>query len=168
MVPILALIAALWMGTAGAAQRVELVDEVYSVPANEWRYIDFSLRQLPVTISGEYTVSGTQPGARLLLIRLPEPRRVREHHLRNPVAETPFAVRGRLQHHVRTAGHYVVVIDNRGRAVEAAVHLRIGLDFGPQVTYLSQQRRLTVILVSFAVFFAVVGWSARRLMKTLR
>jgi hypothetical protein len=168
MVPILALISTFWMGAAAAAQRVDLVDEVYTVPAHEWRYLDFSLRQLPVTVSCDYQVAGAATAVRLLLIAMAEPRRVREHHLRAPLAGTTVLPNGHLEYHVRAAGHYVVVIDNRGGAAEVPVRLRVGLDFGPVVTYLSPQRRLTVILVSFAVFFGIVGWSASRLMRTLR
>jgi cell division protein FtsB len=33
---------------------------------------------------------------------------------------------------------------------------------------ISAQRRLTVILVSFAAFFAIVTWSGRKLLPTVR
>jgi hypothetical protein len=51
------------------------------------------------------------------------------------------------------------------------VHLRITLDFsrrGPTVTRLSPQRQLAVIAISFAVFFGIVTFSARRLLRNLK
>jgi hypothetical protein len=88
--------------------------------------------------------------------------------LNAPLIATPPSVHGKLNHHLRVAGDYVVVIDNRSGAAPAPVHLRVNLNFGPVITYLSPQRRLTVIVVSFIVFFGIVGWSARRLMRAMR
>jgi len=65
------------------------------------------------------------------------------------------------------------VVDNQmseGRA--AVVGLRIRLEplstDGAFPWRPSPQRRLTVILVSFAVFFAIVTWSGRKLLPTVR
>jgi hypothetical protein len=47
----------------------------------------------------------------------------------------------------------------------------IKLDFarhGPTVTQLSSRRQLTVVLIRFAVFFAIVSFSARRLLRAVR
>ena len=69
-------------------------------------------------------------------------------------------------------GQYAVVIDNRLGGLEAAAHLRVSLDFGgrpgPEVTRLSPGRQLTVIAITFAVFFAIVSYSARRLLQGIR
>jgi hypothetical protein len=51
------------------------------------------------------------------------------------------------------------------------VHIRVWLDFarrGPVVTQLSPERQLTVIAISFLVFFGIVTYSARRLLRTMR
>lgn len=158
------------MGPAvlAGSQRVELVDEVYHVPPHEWRYLEFGLKQLPVSLECEYQTEGRPSDVRLLLIQRQQPRRMRAEHLRTPIAATPPGSTGRLDHHVRQAGDYVIAIDNRGGDAEAAVRLRASLNFGPVVTYLSPQRRLAVILISFAVFFGIVAWSARRLLGGLR
>jgi hypothetical protein len=64
------------------------------------------------------------------------------------------------------------VIDNRGLRAPLRVHLRVWLDFSPRsaqdVGYLSRERRLAVILISFAVFFGIVTWSARKLLHAIR
>jgi hypothetical protein len=48
------------------------------------------------------------------------------------------------------------------------VVLDFGARPGPQVTRLSPQRQFTVILISFAVFFGIVTYSARRLLRGIR
>jgi hypothetical protein len=52
------------------------------------------------------------------------------------------------------------------------VGLRIRLDFPAAVggipERLSPRRRLTVVLVSFAAFFAIVTWSGRKLLPVRR
>jgi len=62
-------------------------------------------------------------------------------------------------------------VDNRA-AQPSDVHLRISLEFGgspgPAVTRLSAPRQITVILMSFAVFFGIVSFSARRLWRAVK
>jgi hypothetical protein len=62
------------------------------------------------------------------------------------------------------------MVDNLGDS-PAMVHLRVTLDFsrrGPTVTQLSPQRQLAVVAISFAVFFGIVTFSARRLLRHLK
>ena len=69
-----------------------------------------------------------------------------------------------------TPDDYVIVVENDAEA-PAEVLLRISLDFtraGPRVTKLSPQRQFTVIAISFAVFFGIVTWSARKLLRAVR
>jgi hypothetical protein len=53
------------------------------------------------------------------------------------------------------------------------VRLRVSLDFsprrlGPEVTRLSPERQLAVIVISFAVFFGIVAYSGRKLLRAIR
>jgi hypothetical protein len=80
---------------------------------------------------------------------------------------------GKLTCELRPPGGYVLVVDNRvGDGHAAVVHLRIRLGFAPAAgaipERLSPQRRLAVILVSFAAFFAIVTWSGRKLLPPVR
>ena len=86
---------------------------------------------------------------------------------------TDAAASGRLRYPIHVQGDYVVVIDNRGDTEQPTeTHLRVALDFGvpsgPEVTRLSPQRQITVIAISFAVFFGIVSYSARRLLRGIR
>jgi hypothetical protein len=97
--------------------------------------------------------------------------RLREGAPQSVIDVTATAASGSLKPHVRGPGDFVIVVDNRGDA-PARVHLRIHLDFavggGSEVTQLSPRRQLAVVLISFVVFFGIVGWSARRLLRGIR
>jgi hypothetical protein len=66
----------------------------------------------------------------------------------------------------------VIFLDNRLGTAPIAGHLRVTLDFSgehaPEVTQLSRERQITIITISFAVFFAIAGYSARRLLRAIR
>jgi len=153
-----------------AASRVELVDEVYQIPANEWRYVELGLTQQPALVTATYEVVSGPPELRLALLRSEEVEKLREGAPHSVMDVTPAGARGRLHYQTPERGGYVLVIDNQGRA-PASVRTRISLDFarrGPIVTQLSPARQTAVIVISFAVFFGIVTFSARRLLKIVR
>jgi hypothetical protein len=149
-----------------APTSVELVDEVYQIPANQWRYVDFTLKQQPALVSATFQVLTGSPQARIALMRGQDLERLREGEPHGVLAVTPLASSGHLNYYAHWPDDYAIVVDNHA-AQPAAVHLRISLEFGgtpgPAVTRLSPQRRLTVVLIGFGVFFGIVGYSARRL-----
>jgi hypothetical protein len=153
-----------------AASRVELVDEVYQIPANEWRYVELGLNQRPAYVTAFYEVASGPPNLRLALLAAPDLEKLKQgapHGLLDVTAESG---RGVLNHQVREPGDYVLVIDNQGRA-PASVRIRVWLDFArhePNVTQLSPKRQLAIVVISFAVFFGIVSFSARRLLKLVR
>jgi len=149
---------------------VDLVDEVYRIPAGEWRYVEVGLRQRPAFVSADFEVQSGSRRVRLALMRREDLDRMRDDRPYGVLAATDPAASGRLRYAVRVTGDYVIVIDNRGDPDHpAAAQLRVALDFGapsgPAVTRLSPTRQLTVIALSFAVFFAIAGYSARRLVR---
>jgi hypothetical protein len=153
-----------------AAPRVQLVDDVFHVPADDWRYVDFSLKQRAALVSAECQSGSTATPVRIALLRREDLDRLREGSAHGILDVTRPGVRTRLNYMVGEPGDYAIVIDNEGRTT-AAVHLTISLDFGarpPEVTQISPGRRVSVILISFAVFFAITGFSARRLLAAFR
>jgi len=154
-----------------AATRVDLVDEVYQIPANEWRYVEVTLKQQPALVEAAYQAQGDGQEIRVALLRREDLDRLRRERPHGVLAATAAGASGRLRCHVPDPGEYAIVIDN-GSDRPAALHLRVWLDFsavrGPRVTMLSPRRQLTVILVSFAVFFGIVAWSARRLVRIIK
>jgi hypothetical protein len=156
-----------------ASSHVELVNEVYRVPPGEVRYVELGLKQRPAMVAADYQVESGPGHVRLALMRREDLGRLRNQLPTGVLAATTPAASGRIRYRVRMAGDYVVVIENRGsdaRPVEA--RLRVALDFqmqsGPEVTLLSPWRQFVVISISFAVFFGIVSYSARRLLRGIR
>jgi hypothetical protein len=156
-----------------AATRLELVDEILRIPAGDWRYVELGLKQQAAFVAADFEVQSGSQLVKLELMRREDLDRLRTDRPNGVIAATAAAASGRLLYHVRVPGDYVVVIDNRNAGgQEAVARLRVALDFGarpgPQVTRLSPQRQFTVILISFAVFFGIVTYSARRLLRGIR
>jgi hypothetical protein len=153
-----------------AASRIELVDEVYQIPASEWRYVELGLKQRPAMVSARYEVTAGPPNIRLALLRREDLEKLRTGAPHSVMDVTPESGGGSLNYQIPQAGDYVVVIDNQARA-PASVRIQIWLDFarrGALVTQLSPSRQLAVVAISFAVFFGIVTFSARRLLKIVR
>jgi hypothetical protein len=151
----------------------ELVDQEYTIPADEWRYVELGIGQRPALVEAEYEVRAGADQVRLAVMRRDDLEHLREGLAHGVVEETEPGRAGRIECAVRPPGEYVVVVDNQmggGRA--AVVRLRIRLEFPPvggaAPERISAQRRLTVILVSFAAFFAIMTWSGRKLLRTVR
>jgi hypothetical protein len=160
-----------------AVTRVDLVNEVVLVPAGDWRYVEVGLKQRPAFVSADYKVEPGSGEVRLALMERDQLERLRGKPGHGALPDGVLAITapgrsGRLRYRAPVRGEYAVVIDNRRASRAAAAHLRVSLDFGgrpgPEVTRLSPARQLTVIAVTFAVFFAIVGYSARRLLQGIR
>jgi len=163
------LFACLWL--LAAATSVELADEVYGIPPHDWRYMELGLKQRPALMSARYEVDAGPGRVRLVLMTAEDLQRLRAGIRHNLLALTPASTSGRLDYDLPQAGDYVMVVENRGDA-EAVVHLRVWLDFSGRhrltVTRLSPERQAAVIAISLAVFFAIVSYSARRLLRGIR
>lgn len=139
------------------------MDERVSVPARDWRFAEVALKQRPALVSAEYGVESGGPEVRLAIV----PREDLEGAWKELAATTPGPY-GRLTYRVPVRGVYAVLIDNRSGDRSVIVRLHVSLDFGsqgPEVTRLSPRRQFTVISISFIVFFAIIGYSARRLLR---
>ena len=154
-----------------APTSVELVDEVYQIPAYQWRYVEIGLKQQPALVSATFQVVTGSQQARIALMRGQDLERLRDGQPHGVMTVTPLASQGNLSYFVHSPDDYVIVVDNRA-AQPSAVHLRIWLDFGggpgPAVTRLSPRRQLAVVLISFAVFFGIVSYSARSLWRAVK
>jgi hypothetical protein len=155
------------------AARVDVLDGTVQIPPGQWQYEDLNLRQHPVLVGAEFEMLSSGEPVRLLLVRRQDVERLRGERPHGILAATAFEPRGRLLFVVHAPGDYAVVLDNRrGAARPAQAHLRVWLDFsarpGDPVTTLGPRRRMAVILLSFAFFFAVTGYSARRIMDSIK
>jgi len=149
-----------------AVPHVEVTDEVYQLPPNDWRWVEISLNQRPAVVTAQYQALAGNPAIRAALVPKDELRKLRSSEGLEDYDPTTASTSGQLRRHTREPGDYAVVIENRS-AVPASVRVRITLDF-PTATTISPRRQLTVVIISFAVFFAIAGFSAKRLLGALR
>jgi hypothetical protein len=149
-----------------APPRVDLVDEVVGVPAAEWRYVEVDLKQQPVAVACEYDVQSRGGQVRIALLTRLELRNMRRGRPHEEIAATAFGGAGSLRFPVRRPGEYAVIVENRSRR-PVSVRLHVSLDF-TRASTLSPRRQLVVILISFAVFFGIVIWSGRKLLRVMR
>ncbi len=153
-----------------ASTSVELADELYHIPPRNWRYMELGLNQRPALVNARFEVDEGQPRIRLALMPQADLERLRAGLTPALLSVTPAGPSGRLFYDLPQAGSYVLVVENRG-PTEAVVHLRVLLDFGGRqsltVTQISPLRRAVVVALSLAVFFAVVTYSARRLLRAI-
>ena len=87
------------------------------------------------------------------------------------LAQTDLGRAGTLSHYIHESGDYALVVDNREGDTPAEVRLSVWIDFSQRrapVETLAPQRQLTVIVLSFAVFFGIVTWSARKLLRAVK
>jgi hypothetical protein len=144
---------------------VDLVDETFEIPAHDWRYVPRPVTQQPAMV--DCVFQSDRPDARVRLVLLSHAdlnawRVGRDHQ---EMAATPAGPGGTLRMPVHDLDTYVAIENRAPRPVR--VRLRIFLE-QPQVRYLSRGRQLTVIAISFGVFFAIVSLSARKLLQAIR
>nr|MDQ2900471.1 hypothetical protein [Acidobacteriota bacterium] len=117
----------LWLavGLASAPQAV-LTDDVYQIPAREWRFVEFVLKQQPVAVECNFQVVSAGPGVRLELVTKEELRQFLFSKPHESLAITGYETRGELRLPVRTPGEYAIVIASSPLArASASVHLRL-------------------------------------------
>ena len=155
-----------------SAARVDLVDEAYVIPPAEWRYVNVALKQTPVAVNCSFEAKGSPADVRVALLSHADLERLRNEDAHGFLAATRPGASGTFSFPLHTPGDYAVVVDNRAQHTPVRVHLRVSLDFAgqgqPGVSYLPRGKRLLVILISFAVFFGIVTWSARKLLRAMQ
>jgi len=150
-----------------ASAGVELVNQTFLIPANDWRFTDLGIRDRPVLITAEFDVEAGPP-VQLILMERADLERLNRGETHAVVAATRTGPHGLLKVRTVRPGDYVVVVENPSAETGAAnVRLRVSVD-SVESTELPPERQLTIVAISFAVFFGIVTYSARRLWLGVR
>jgi len=153
-----------------AVSSQELVDEVYQVPAGEWRYVVVTLNQPPTMVEATFRVISGNSTARVTLVNREGLDQLKQGD-REPLGRQKFQREGGFSRLVTVPGEYAVVLEN-GSGGPVSVRFRVSIDFsargGPRVSYLSAERRLAVIVISATVFLGIVIYSARKLRRAVQ
>ncbi len=146
---------------------VEVADQVYRIPASEWRYLPVQLPEQPARISAEYQLISGGNTVHLMLVEDDGLELFRKNEGFEPLATTSTGRSGILMCLVPQAGNYAIIVDNRSGGAPVELRLRVTAEYRP-VSSLPRGRQLAVILISFAAFFGIVSLSARFLLRSLR
>lgn len=149
---------------------VELLDETSTIAAGKWNfYPSMRLRQLPVKVAANFeVVSGGE--ARLAMLLHEDTERLFKDAPHGVLAATTRGGAGGFVFRVQHPDDYDIVVDNRDGKRDVTVRVRVSLDFGasgPDAVTVSRTRQLTVVALSFMFFFAVVTYSARRILRAI-
>lgn len=153
--------------------RVDVVNEVYRIPAGEWRYVELpELERNPAIVWAAFQVESREPAfVRLALLRREDLEKLRGGLPHGMMTASQEGRGGMMVYSVAQKGDYVVVVNNSSDRA-AAVQLRIWLDFhsrGPLTpTVLSPARRLTVLLLSLGTFCGIAAYAGWRIWRGVR
>lgn len=127
----------------------------------------FEIHQQPATIECRFEAVGGGE-ARAELVTRPDLESIHQHKIHDALASTDTARTASFSQYIDAPGEYAAVIENPGDSPVAA-RLTVAMRFGePASRTLSRNRRLTVILITFVLFFAIVSISARALLKAMK
>jgi len=144
--------------------RAGLVDETFDIAPHDWSEPRLVTAQ-PAMV--DCVFQSNRPGAKVQLVLLSKSDlyawRLGKDY--DEIANTPLGPGGSLRIAVHDTDTYAA-LENQG-SEPVRVRLRVFLE-EPRVGYLSRQRRLAVIAISCGVFFAIVSFSASKLLRAIR
>jgi hypothetical protein len=154
-----------------AGPQIRDAGEPFQLEAGDFRWIPLKVRQTPSEVDCHFEVVRGNPTVHMELLAMSDFRLFDRGQDHDTMAATPNARTGDFRRVVETRGQYAVVIENARGAPPATVLLRVQTNLNPGADVartLSPTRRLTVVLISFAVFFMTVAWSGRKLLRAVR
>jgi hypothetical protein len=140
----------------------------FNLESGDFRWIPFTVHQVPTGVNCHFDVVSGNATVHAELLPMSEFRlfdRGRDHET---MALTAKGRSEEFRHVIYERGQYAVVIVNDKGAPPAVVSVRVETNIDPPARLLSPERRLTVILLSFAFFFITISWSSRKLILGMR
>lgn len=145
--------------------------EPFRLEGGDFRWIPIRVRQVPLEVDCHFQIVKGDKTVHMELLPMSEFRlfdRGQEHDM---MASTSDAPEGEFRRVIDTRGQYAVVVQNKRGAAPVSVVLRVQTNLNPDADVaqtLPPNRRLMVIVASFAFFFAALAWSGHKLLKGIR
>lgn len=145
----------------------------FLLPPGEFRVLDLHVPQTPLRVDAAFRVMENQAVSGSAAVRMELLPRAALRAMQQGLAHQALAVTadgssGKFTSTIEDPGAYRIVITNRDKVTPAMIALSLSTDLNAAVaaTELSPTRRITVIAVSFLIFFAMVGYSGWKLRKS--
>ena len=142
-----------------------LMDGVISVPPSRWSAIDVQVAEAGTLIDCTFSVRNDASRVQPILVTRADAQRFHEGRSYRPLVPSSYMRAGRLRYETRTAGSYVLLIDNQienRKAAEVAVRIELWSPRAAEVRTVSPRRRGVVVAVSVLFFAAVTAYFLRR------
>ncbi|MDP9170525.1 MAG: hypothetical protein M3N54_07910 [Acidobacteriota bacterium] len=144
----------------------------FRLEQGEFRWIPVIVKQIPTEIECKFQVVAGGPTAHLELLRMHDFRLFTRNREHATLAVSPKSRTGNFRRVIDNRGQYAVVVVNEKNAPAVMVSLEVSTEVDPNPKLLSRElppaRRLTVILISFALFFVTITWSGLKLLRAAR
>lgn len=129
------------------------------------RYVPVKVSRVPTLVVGHYKVLSGGAGVHMEFMSEWSYRRFSRGRKYERIAESDPGPEGEIRQTLGETGWVYVVLLNDAHAAAALVDIDIHTELTPDARVLPPERRLTVILVSFGIFFGLVSWSGWRLWR---
>ncbi|MEP6715350.1 MAG: hypothetical protein ABJC09_07230 [Terriglobia bacterium] len=140
----------------------------FRLEPGEYRWIPVNVKQIPTEIDCRFQVVSGGPTAHMEIMRMRDFRLFIRNRQHGDVAVSPKSVSEDLRRFVDLRGQYAVVVVNEKGAPPVLVALEVSTNTTVVSHELGQARRLTVILISFGLFFVTVTWCGWKLLRAGR
>lgn len=144
----------------------------FRLQPRDFRWVPFTVRQTPAEVDCHFEVVNGDGSVHAELLPMSEFRLFDRGEYHATLASTPNERSGDFRRIIDTPGKYAVIVVNGDGASPVSVSLQVRTDVNPDSRDIARTlppgRRLTVILISFAFFFATVTWSGRKLRRAMR
>ena len=154
-------------GTAFGAEQA-----AFRLDPGEFRWFPFTVKQVPTEVNCHFEVLKGEASVHMELLPMSEFRRLNRGHEHETLAVSDNARSAGFRRMMDTRGQYAVVVINKRGAPVAMVSLEVRTDLNPNAEVVAKmlppQRRLVVILISFAIFFVTITWAGLRLARAIR
>ncbi|MDQ1472364.1 MAG: hypothetical protein QOJ99_3844 [Bryobacterales bacterium] len=146
--------------------------QAFRLESGDYRWVPFTVKQVPTEVDCRFEVLQGGPGVHVELLPMSEFRLFNRGRDHETLAVSPNARSGAFRRMIDRPGQYAVVVKNSADSPPAVISLELSTDLNPNASVVARElparKRLTVILISFALFFTIVMWSGLRLMRALK
>jgi hypothetical protein len=152
----------------GLALTAALQAAPFRLDPGDNRYIQFNVTRIPTLIECRYRVLKGDSPVHLEILSDSEYRRFARRREYESLLILPEQSSGELRRLFDERGRFDAMLVNTGTSpvlVDMEVRTDVDPPFDAQAQTVPPQKRLTVILSSFAVFLAVVFWAGAKLLR---
>jgi hypothetical protein len=151
---------------AGAAEQTP-----FRLDSGEFQWVDFRVNHVPTEVDCRFRVVRGDASVHMELLSEREFDQLNKDDSHATLAVSQDGKSGQIRRLLDWRGRYIVAIVNKRGARPALVSFELRTDVNPNAQSsareLSPERRLTVIAISFGIFFVIVAFCGWKMMRAV-